>query len=574
MSGKSEAGSARTVPASAAATVVMLALLLAMVALRLHLALRLNINWDEFHALAILHDFLRGSPISARQTFHVHLFTWLATFWPADEVSQIVAARLAILGFGLLTSALIFVIGRRFLATAGALFAVLCYNTLYEVLVHGASFRPDPLATFLLLAAAAALLGRRAATGTAVAAGAMLALSFMLTPKVVFFAPGLAILALTPAAGPATWRRRLVRLAVLAASGLAFLALLSAFHQALVSEVATVSRSVALKSIAAKVLWTGYWFPGRHYISRSLEDNALVWLLLAGGLALAVRALGRPGERGRVALPLVALALPLATLVFYRNAFPYFFTYILAGAVLLCGLAWERLRRLEGGGGRLGRVLAVALVAGVFVSGVANYLRQLPKGLVRQRQVITTVHRMFPEPVPYIDRCSMISTFPKVGFFMSSWGMDSYQRDQRTVLADAVREHAPPFLIANTPALNLFMSERQAERFRYRLIAEDRRILRQSYIHHWAEIFVAGKHLEVAGGETETEIHIPGTYTLESAIEARIDGRLLGPGDTIDLAKGVHLVETETAGILTLRWGDHLYRPAGPPAREPIFADL
>ena len=133
-----------------------------MLALRLHLALRININWDEFHSLAILHDFLRGAPLSARQTFHVHLFPWVASIWPADEVSQIVAARLALFGLGLGTSALIFVVGRRFFSLTAALFAVLGYNSLYEVLVHGAGFRPDPLATFLLLAATAAILARRA----------------------------------------------------------------------------------------------------------------------------------------------------------------------------------------------------------------------------------------------------------------------------------------------------------------------------------------------------------------------------------------------------------------------------
>ena len=191
-----------------------------------------------------------------------------------------------------------------------------------------------------------------------------------------------------------------------------------------------------------------------------------------------------------------------------------------------------------------------------------------------KRQLIATVHRMFPEPVPYIDRCSMISSFPKVGFFMSTWGMDVYRHDQRPVLAEAVREHQPPLLIANTPSLNLFLPERQAERFRYGLLAEDRRVLQESYIHHWGEIFVAGRHLEVAGGETELTITIPGTYTLESAMGARIGGRALRPGESIELAAGSHVVETEAAGILTLRWGEDLYRPEAPPANEPIFADL
>ncbi len=549
-------------------------LLLLLLALRLHLMLRLNINWDEFHYLSFIYDFLRDAPLTWRQTFHVHLFSWLASIG-GGEVSQIVSARLVLFGLGLATCGLVYYIGRRFLSPTGALFAVLCYSALSEVIVHGASFRPDPLATFLVLAATAVLLARPASTAWAAVAGLVLALSFMLTFKTVFFLPGLGILALTNATATISWRRRLLALAVLATSVLACVLLLVAFHRhELVPSLTDANQVAGARRLAGGLLWTGYWFPGRFYLMRSFGQSTLVWLLLAGGLAQALAGLRSAATRSRLGLPLLALALPLATLAVYRNSFPYFLPDILAPAILLCGLGLDRLRRWADRAGRLGPVLTLTLVLGVAGTGVTNYVRQLPNGLAGQDLLISTIHRMFPEPVPYIDRCSMIASFPKVGFFMSTWGMDSYARQGRPVLTEAVETHAPLFLVANTLPLNLLLSDYQASRLRYRLLAEDWRTLQQNYIHHWGVVFVAGKRLEVSSGESELTILIPGSYTLEGTLAVRIDGRAVRPGDVIDLAAGTHTVAADTAGLLTLRWGDHLYLPDEPAPRSPVFVGL
>jgi hypothetical protein len=570
----SDASSAAPAGAASDRTLVLSAMLLTLLGLRLHLMLRLNLNWDEFHYLSFVYDFLRGSPLAWRQTFHVHLFSWLAAI-PGDEVRQLLAARLALFCLGLASSGLIYLIGRRLLSTSGALFAVLCYNALAEVLAHGASFRPDPLATFLALAAAAALLarptGRAAAIGAATGAGLALALSFMLTLKTVFFLPGAAVLALIEPPGGQAWQRRLRRLLALAVAAVVGLAVLWTLHrQAIVAPSSDGSQIADVQRIAGNILWPGYWFPGRHYLLRSLGQSALVWVLLTGGLLQAILDL----RSRRSMLPLLVLALPLATVVFYRNSFPYFLACILAPAVLLCGLALDRLRRLADRSGRLGPVLATAILIGVFATGVANYVRQLPNGLAGQRLLIATIHRMFPEPVPYIDRCSMIASFPKVGFFMSTWGMERYARERRPVLAEAVRDHAPPFLLANTLPLNLLLPDSEAARLRYRLLREDRRTLQRHYIHHWGIIFVAGKRLRLAAGDTELEILIPGAYTLEGELAVAIDGRPVEPGAVIELAAGRHVVTAATAGPLTLRWGDNLYRPTTPPPRKAIFVGL
>ena len=45
-------------------------------------------------------------------------------------------------------------------------------------------------------------------------------------------------------------------------------------------------------------------------------------------------------------------------------------------------------------------------------------------GQFDQRAVVAAVHRIFPEPVPYLDHGGVMASFPKVNFFMSSWGVD------------------------------------------------------------------------------------------------------------------------------------------------------
>ena len=57
---------------------------------------------------------------------------------------------------------------------------------------------------------------------------------------------------------------------------------------------------------------------------------------------------------------------------------------------------------------------------------MANYVRVLMQDNSEQRATLAAVHEIFPEPVAYIDRCSMISRYNKVGFFMASWQIAEY----------------------------------------------------------------------------------------------------------------------------------------------------
>ncbi|MEM1088619.1 MAG: hypothetical protein AAGH90_12910, partial [Pseudomonadota bacterium] len=56
-----------------------------------------NVNWDEFYFLSRIHEHLAGRLETPMQTFHVHLFGWLAHI-PGTEMIQIFVARLCMTG--------------------------------------------------------------------------------------------------------------------------------------------------------------------------------------------------------------------------------------------------------------------------------------------------------------------------------------------------------------------------------------------------------------------------------------------------------------------------------------------
>jgi hypothetical protein len=221
--------------------------------------------------------------------------------------------------------------------------------------------------------------------------------------------------------------------------------------------------------------------------------------------------------------------------------------------------------------------IAMAAILTIAGTGYAlNYMSKLPDQTVAQAETVRVVHAMFPVPVPYIDRNSMIASFPKVGFFMSTWGLESYRAANRPIMADLLARRAPPLLIANTLALDLSQpDEDESKNNPYSLLPADMDILKENFIHHWGAIYVAGKSLSLAAGAgTQTfEILIPGLYTLEVEGMVILDGALHSPGVHVDLTRGSHRMAAPAGQALqvTLRWGRDLFLPAYAPSTQPIY---
>lgn len=517
------------------------------------------VNWDECRFLADVHQHRQGTLGPWLQTLHVHAFSWVVDV-PGGEVSQVVAARCLMLLFECVTVGALFVAARAFVGREAALFAALSYLAFSYVVRHGASFRYDPIATALLMSALALLLQPRIALARACIAAACTALAALVTVKAVFYVPALALAALWRLAESKDRKAGLIRLGIAAAAGTATFGIVAFLHRlALAAPDAETAQRVVGHGFSKTVAEAGL-LPRLDAIVPSLVSDAVVWILIGLGLAKAVSEL-RSGRRADPRLlALLGLALPLATLLFYRNAFPYYFAFILAPAAILAGLALKGREGLAVPAGA-----ALLLLAGLHAAAAPS------PALAVQRAHVDAVHAMFPKPVPYIDRASMIASFPKQGFFMSSWGMENYRAAGRPALREAIAASAPPLVIANAPALEAALAGDASSR----LLPEDAAALRESYIHHWGALWVAGKRLRAGPEGAVFDLPIPGPYTVEGSVPVLIDHQTRRPGETVVLARGPHRMQSLAGAVdFTLRYGDNLFTPAAPSPPGPIFGDL
>jgi len=550
------------------------ALILVALGLRLHLVFVRNINWDEFQFLSLVHEHLRGALEAPFQTFHVHLFSWLPLV-AETEIDQVIAGRLTIYTLGLGVCLFTYLIARLFLERLGALFSVLCLLSLNNVVEHGTSFRSDPIAAFLMLGAVYALLRQPRSPWSAATAGVGLALALIITVKSAIYLPMVAAIYLHAWLPGETRKAAAASMAMFGATLLLAYLALYGFHLTAVSAAQPQAPMAFAESAATKVILLEQFFPQWRFFLVSLVKSFWVWAFLAIGVALVVA--GRSGAIGerRWWLPL-AFLLPLLSLLFYRNAFPYFYVFIISPAIVLCGALVSRLAQdftASGSPRSLGLVGLVTLpvAAGLF----SHYQSNASDSIAPQREIVQLVHRLFPEPVAYIDRNGTISSFPRPNFLMSTWGLESYRDRGEPIMRRLLAEHQPRFLIANSPVLALSRPRGDIlAGYGHALLAEDFETLGDNFIPHWGLLYVAGKRfaLEVSGKPHEFEILIPGRYTLEGTAAATLDGAVLRPGDTVELTAGRHAIHSNRAPAqIILRWGDHLYRPPGAPSGQAFF---
>lgn len=555
----------------------LIALIAAALLLRLRLVFLLNVNWDEFYFLHLVYSYLQGHLSLQLQTFHVHFFTWLPEV-SRNEVDQIVAARVTMYGLLLGSTILTYVIARNFLDTGSSLFAVLCYLSLSYALEHGTSFRADPIASFLFLGSVTLLLRSDGRWLAPAFSGLAAAMAVMITIKSMFFLPVLGAMLLAAFARRDRWVEAAWRMAAFGCSFLASFAALYLAHRATLAAPAFDAAGRMVERSADKVIMFDRPFPQWGYLLRTLVNDTAVWMALVFGavLLMARRFLGdrRPPQRQ---LFLLIFLLPLGTLVFYRNAFPYYYVFLLSPAVVLCGVTYQQIMAARPGRARsLSPILGAAFIAMVCVGLGKTYLANAENRTTAQRMTVQLVHRLFPHPVPYIDRTNMIASFPKVGFFMTTWGIESYHAKGKPIFRDLISRERPLFLIADHPAIDPRVDQSWLRSVGYSLFEADYRVIVDNYVHHWGDLYVAGKRLRFASGaaEADFDILIPGRYTLEAGKPIEIDGSRLAPGDTVVLPAGTHRasVPDGTAATAVLRWGDHLYRPSDPAPPGPLFA--
>lgn len=505
------------------ALAVFFALLLPMTFLR-------NINWDEFYFLSHVHAWLDGRLDRPMQTFFVHGFGWLA--WvPGHEFGQIIAARLVMVAFLALTCLAIWRMGTYLADPLAAKIAVLAFLCSGFVLPHGTSFRADPIATGLLMTALSVLLTSAMRVPQILAVAILSALALLVTVKSALYLPAFL--------GVLVFRRREetmpLRILIAGTSAVAIAAGLYLWHSAGLTVAEGNETGSNLREAAGTTLLSGKLFPRWNEI--------LLWGLLSLP-ALILAGIGFVQARPtKLITVMIAFALPLLCLVVYRNAFPYFFPFISAPLMAAVALGASRLHNSP----RL-PMLLVAMIA----SGTCQGLLALSEGNDAQRATLAEVHRLFPEPVPYIDQHGMVAEFPKQGFFMSTWGIESYRKAGKPVFATIIANARPPLLLANRWELAQAVTDGDSSPGV--LLPEDQAALKDSYVHYAGAIWLAGRDLVGTGGTIAFQMPFAGQYRLVANAPVLIDGATVTPGAALLLDESVHSLEASAGLSVRLVW--------------------
>lgn len=499
---------------------------------RIHIATHLALNWDEFLNLSMLYDFRRGEMTEIFQTAFIHLFQWLPLV-STNEVDQLVAARFVALACTAITSLAIYFAARRFMAIEAALAAVLAFNCFGASFLYGTDFRTDTLATAAMTSAMALATHRRATWPQMIAIGMLAALGGALTIKSVFFLPTIGVLVLANAWAGNDFIRAAKAIVGGAVAGAATFAAILGLHAASLAE--TASAASFLGRTGGATLLTGDYFLLSNYWKPAVLDNFGFWILVLLGVYSFLRN-DRPEAKlgGADRLALAAFALPALVPAVYSEVYPYFHPFLVAPISVLAGYGFSRIQGLA----------RPALVVLLLINAANPILRQLDDGLAEQRTTLSLVHRLFPDPVPYIDHTSMVSSFPKVGFFMSRWGMTDYRQAGSPVMAEIVQDHQPAFMLETRALLAVDrIDPEESQQSLFRLFGADVEVLRQNYIRYWGPLFLPGQELTGTG---RTRIAIGGTYRIEGHGQLVANGLSYADGDTVRLDPGEYAYSSES----------------------------
>jgi hypothetical protein len=530
---------------------VALALVFAM---QLYLVLTKSVNWDEFFYFNHIQELRDGTLARPLQAIHTRYLGWLFEL-PLSSIDQLLVGRLFMLACEAVTALAIFGIARRFAAApATAALCALTYLTAGYVFLHGFAFRTDPQATAVLMSALWLLGSRRLGWARVAAIAFLLALAGMITIKAVFYAPafiGIGWLHYSRSRDHSQFVLRCAAILVLA--GLFFAALFFLHGSTLAA--APVARGGKALNSAWETVFSAGLLPQAGHLARQMLLAPHLLAMLAASPFLWRRRFPSGAEK----VAMAGLLLPLATIIFYRNSYPYFFVFILAPAVLATIPVIELLA------GRLGaKICASVLTLLAALLTIAEPRDVLPA----QKAVVSAVRETFPRPVVYLDFCGFVGDFPRaLPFLTSGWGLNNYRIAGEPLVAQAMARQPIPLLIVNHDVLDAAVNGRsQAEM----LLPRDAAALRGHYVPHWGPMWVAGKRIPAGNAVQRMQVAVPGVYTLEGAAIV-LDGRKLEVGDTIFLARGPHSALPHGTEAAILRWGDHLPVPRGAAPSGPLY---
>jgi len=251
------------------------------------------------------------------------------------------------------------------------------------------------------------------------------------------------------------------------------------------------------------------------------------------------------------------LITPLLCILFYRNTFPYFFTFLLPPICVAIAPVLSKLVNRYG----LVPIIAFALFGPIFL------LIQEPYGtLDRQRATIDEIERLFPEPTPYLSYSSYVPHYPRqFPSLISGIGLRRYWEEREGQIARDIEAGGIAFVIATGNALDLVYHDAGPAPL---LPERDVRALRDNFLKHSDTIFIAGKNICPGLKEQEMRIFRSGPHSVDGG-SLVIGEQSVPDGDTILLTAGTHLVRHEQGGCVKLWALDHVPElpqgfPSGP----------
>ena len=541
-----------------------------LVGVRGYVATFFNINWDEFSFLSQVYAFKAGELTTGFQTLSARLFSVFVSD-DGNEALQIRYFRYGMLVLQVWTSVCIYCVARTKVSQNTGLLAVIAYLGFTFNMTSGASFRTDPIAISLLMTSLLIVCRGKDTFIHHLLAGFTTALAVTVTIKSVMLVPAIIVLGAGKAFSNTGFTLPvLIRVGVAIIIGLFLYLIIMGLHGMGIETVASTDPNSEALQAFQKVAVSPGFFPRWSDFVTAFTSNSVTLLLGALGaifsIAHFVRSENWP-DRFESAGYLL-LAAPLASLLFYRNAFPYFYGFALAPAAMFVAIGFEAIlsrftqesrRRILGFG--------VALVISIPAISIAFSKSNHQPGLGDQATFIDEVKKIFPKRVAYLDRNSMIASYETAGFFMSSWGLEKYQQGRHASFADIIQIQQPKFIIANTPAFSFLKSPDIRLPSTYELRQTDKDFIVANYIHHWDRVWVAGKEFQLSGSDVQdVTILIEGDYTIHiDGGSIMIDGTSYGEGDVVTLMVGAYAVQAVSNGNekmkVRFKWGADLYEP-------------
>jgi hypothetical protein len=406
----------------------------------------------------------------------------------------------------------------------------------------------------------AALLASRRRPGLAAAAGALFAVGFLGSQKLVYVAALAALLA----AGDCLRRRelRLRREAARAAlAGAAFGVVLLVFRAATSRLFAVPGAHPSQQGLTPA--YVDHGFSIFEYYRRSIGMSQYLEMLptlLPHGLAIAALVAAgaaalrrpRPGD-GALALGGAALVLGIAVGAFHAAAFRYFWLTLGLFPAVAVAVSRHALReRLLPGTRRAARLAVAGWWVLLVVPGVLETGFMLRDSQAVQRESLAFVHRNFAR--------SDAGFHPESGLFCQ----DAPQPIGTHFSQHIQRRFAGPGRERNAAAMERTFRETPikfiVQSFRLNQFPlELRRFWAENYQPYRAAVFVAGRRLGGARGERhDFELLVAGRYRwlpFAGPRSVEVDGRRIPAGGVLALGSGAHVarfVEEVPGGMLVL----------------------